>query len=55
MQEKVLFRHYLRFQNKIDPSLSLEKWSAEEISKIFKLYDEYGPKWNLIEAFIPGR
>ena len=44
-----------RYHNKLDPALKLEKWSTEEVKKIFQFYDEYGSKWNLIEAFIPGR
>lgn len=39
---------YFSYNNKIDPDLKVTDWSNKEIQKIFRYYNEYGPKWNLI-------
>ena len=39
---------HFSYNNKIDPDLKVTDWSNKEIQKIFRYYNEYGPKWNLI-------
>lgn len=44
-----------RWNNHLDPVLTKEKWSKEDILKLFNNFDVHGNRWQLIAADFVGR
>ena len=44
-----------RYQNYLSPSVNRSAWTKEEDNILINQYSIYGPKWNFIAKFIPGR
>ncbi|KAK8865516.1 hypothetical protein M9Y10_011072 [Tritrichomonas musculus] len=44
-----------RYSNYLIPGLFLGEWSKEEDELLIKLFDQYGPKWSIIQNFFPNR
>ena len=44
-----------RWCNNLDPDVIKGKWSVEEDTSIFNMFQSQGPKWAYIAKFLPGR
>jgi hypothetical protein len=44
-----------RYQNYLDPNLSVADWTEEEDKIIMKKYKEFGPRWNSIGRYMTKR
>ena len=44
-----------RWCNNLDPDVKKGKWSVEEDTSIFNMFQSAGPKWAYIAKFLPGR
>jgi hypothetical protein len=44
-----------RWDNKVNPGISAEEWTTDEILRVFLLHKKHGNKWRAIAADMPGR
>ena len=46
---------YLRYINKLDPTIKNEKWTNKEIQSLFMFYRLNGSKWQKMQTILPQR